>query len=126
MTLSSMTPAIILFAHGSRDPLWHKPIEAVARAIEQREPGATVRCAYLELSTPGLPEAGAELVAQGVKHVRVFPLFLGVGKHAREDLPLLMDELRAAHPSVQFDLLPTAGEAPQLTALMADLALGRT
>lgn len=119
-----MTPAIILFAHGSRDPLWHKPIEAVAEAIRAREPGATVRCAYLELSQPSLPEAGAELVAQGARHVRVFPLFLGVGKHAREDLPLLMQELRKAHPGVQFELLPTAGESPRLTALMAELALG--
>ncbi len=120
-----MKPAIILFAHGSRDPLWHRPIEAVAQAIQAADPQAQVRCAYLELSTPGLPEAGAELVAAGARHIRVFPMFLGIGKHAREDLPQLMDDLRLAHPDVQFELLPTAGESARLTALMADLALGR-
>lgn len=119
-----MNPAIVLFAHGSRDPLWHKPIEAVAQAIAQRQPDAIVRCAYLELSTPSLPEVGAELAGRGVTQIRVFPMFLGIGKHAREDLPQLMADLRAAHPGVQFELLPAAGESPRLTALMAELALG--
>ena len=119
-----MTCAIVLFAHGSRDPLWHRPIEAVARAIAERQPDTLVRCAYLELSPPSLPEAAAELIAQGCTQMRVFPVFLGMGRHAREDLPQLMDALRATHPQVQFELLPTAGESPRLTALLAELALG--
>lgn len=117
------TSAIILFAHGSRDPLWRLPIEAVAAQIRNQQPDAAVRCAYLELCSPSLPEAAAQLIADGASHVRVFPLFFGVGKHAREDLPVLMDELRAAHPSVKVDLLPTAGEYPQVTALIANIAL---
>jgi sirohydrochlorin cobaltochelatase len=115
--------AIILFAHGSRDPLWRLPIETVAADIRARQPNIAVRCAYLELCTPSLPDAAAELIAAGASRVRVFPLFFGVGKHAREDLPLLIDQIRAAHPEVVVELLPAAGEYPQLTALMADIAL---
>jgi sirohydrochlorin cobaltochelatase len=115
--------AVILFAHGSRDPLWRLPIEAVATQIRNQQPDAAVLCAYLELCTPSLSEAAAQLIGEGAKQVKVFPLFFGVGKHAREDLPLLMEELRAAHPNIQVDLLPTAGEYPQVTALMADIAL---
>lgn len=121
---SQPAPAVILFAHGSRDPLWRLPIEAVATQIRNQQPGAAVLCAYLELCSPSLPEAAAQLVAQGAQQVRVFPLFFGVGKHAREDLPELMTELRSAHPTVQIELLPTAGEYPQVTALMAAIALG--
>ena len=44
-----MTTAIILFAHGSRDPLWRLPIESVATEIRRRHPAALVSCAYLEL-----------------------------------------------------------------------------
>ena len=65
----------------------------------------------------------AAFIAAGAKHVRVFPLFLGVGKHAREDLPLIMEEIRARHPEVRLELLPTAGESPQLTSLLASIAL---
>jgi sirohydrochlorin cobaltochelatase len=126
---SIMTPAdpvpcgIVLFAHGSRDPLWRLPIEAVAAQVRDRQPDALVRCAYLEICTPSLPEAAAGLIASGARALRVFPLFLGVGKHAREDLPLLIEELRAAHPAVPIELLPAAGEYPQMTTLMADIAL---
>ena len=118
-----MTTGIILFAHGSRDPQWRLPIEAVAVQIAQREPGVLVRCAYHELCLPSLPDAAIDLIANGALVLRVFPLFLGVGKHAREDLPLLIEAIRSSHPSVVVELLPTAGEFPKLTALMADIAL---
>ena len=114
---------IVLFAHGSRDPLWRVPIEAVATHIAARAPDALVRCAYLEICTPSLLEAATDLIAAGAENLRVFPLFLGVGKHAREDLPLLIEEIRAAHPDVPIDLLPAAGEYDQMTMLMADIAL---
>lgn len=114
---------IILFAHGSRDPLWHLPLEAVADAIRARDASALVRCAYLELSQPDLAQAATDVIAAGARQIRVFPLFLGVGKHAREDLPGLVAQLRNQHPGVPVELMPTAGEHPQLTALMADIAL---
>ena len=114
---------IVLFAHGSRDPLWRLPIEAVAAQISARNPGILVRCAYLEICTPSLPEAAGELIGAGARQLRVFPLFLGVGKHAREDLPLLIEDIRSAHPDVGIELLQAAGEYPQMTSLMADIAV---
>lgn len=115
--------AIIVFAHGSRDPLWRAPIEAVATAVRARSPDAWTGCAYLELCAPDLPTAAAEAVAAGATEVRVLPVFFGMGRHAREDLPQLMTQLGADHPHITFRLLPTAGEQPRLTALLADLAL---
>ena len=124
MTYSAQTPrGIVLFAHGSRDPLWRAPIEAVAAQIRARQPETPVLCAYLEMCSPTLSDAASNLIAAGARQLRVFPLFLGVGKHAREDLPLLLAQLRAAHPDVAIELLPAAGEDDRLTALMADIAL---
>ena len=115
--------AIVLFAHGSRDPQWRLPIEAVAAQIRARQPTAAVSCAYLEMCSPSLPDAAALLIAEGAREVRVFPLFLGVGKHAREDLPMLLTSLQIEHPDVVFELLPTVGEDERLTALIAKIAL---
>jgi sirohydrochlorin cobaltochelatase len=123
MTNPLATRGIILFAHGSRDPLWHKPIEAVAARIATLSPHTPVVCAYLELSTPDLPTATRALLAQGARHVTILPLFLGVGKHAREDLPVLVDALRASYPDVQFALQPAVGEDARLVQLMAEIAL---
>jgi sirohydrochlorin cobaltochelatase len=116
--------AIVLFAHGSRDPLWHKPIQAVAARISARAPETLVRCAYLELTEPDLPQVAQDLVAQGVTHLCVVPMFLGVGRHAREDLPALIDALHNAHPQVQISCQPAVGEQEVLLDLLADIALG--
>jgi sirohydrochlorin cobaltochelatase len=114
---------VIVFAHGSRDPLWRLPVESVARQIAQSDSSAAVSCAYLELCEPDIASAAKTLLQQGATHVRVLPLFFGMGKHAREDLPLLMQELAQAHPQVRFEQLPAAGEDPRLTALLAQIAL---
>lgn len=114
---------VIVFAHGSRDPLWRAPVESVARQIRLADPQALVACAYLELSEPDLPTAAAQLVSHGVSRIRVLPLFFGMGKHAREDLPVLLDQLAKEHPGVRFERLATAGEDPRLTALLAQIAL---
>lgn len=123
MTTSPPTQGVVLFAHGSRDPLWHKPMEAVAATIAQSDPGVPVACAYLELSTPDLATACATLMAQGVRNISVVPMFLGVGRHAREDLPVLVTALRQQYPDVVFTLRPAVGEDPRLVELLAQIAV---
>ena len=117
---------IVLFAHGSRDPLWRAPIDAVAQAIAEQSPHCVVRCAFLELTTPDLPTTVDELVSLGLGRVRIVPMFLGVGRHAREDLPELVAQLQMQHPALQLELMPSVGEHPAMTALMAQIALGTT
>lgn len=117
-----MSAAIILFGHGSRDPLWRAPIEAVASRIREATPGAVVRCAYLELTEPALPVAVTQLIAGGVTSVAVIPMFLGMGRHAREDLPALVTQLQAEHPAVSFSLRKAVGEDPRLIDLLAKIS----
>lgn len=116
---------VVVFAHGSRDPLWRAPVEAVAQRISEGDAQALVACAYLELCEPDMPSAVGDLVARGATTVRVLPLFFGMGKHAREDLPLIMQDLAQRHPGVTLQQLPTAGEDPRLATLLAEIALER-
>jgi sirohydrochlorin cobaltochelatase len=113
---------VILFGHGSRDALWRAPIEAVATRIAQKHPGLAVACAYLELCEPTLEQATACLAAQGVRHFTLVPMFLGTGRHAREDLPHLVEAVRSQHPGTDWHLQPAIGEDPRMTALMAQIA----
>ena len=114
---------LIVFAHGSRDARWREPVEAVARRAAELDPRLGVRCAYLELVPPTLPSAAIELIAGGARSICVVPLFLGMGKHLREDLPQLLAQLRAAHPAVAFSLGQAIGEAPELIDLLARMAI---
>ena len=117
---------LILLAHGSRDALWRQPIEAVLKAVQQTHPQSLAACAYLEACAPDLPTAARGLVEAGATHIPVLPLFLGTGKHAREDIPKLVQEISDTHPQVAVDLQPAVGEHPRVTALLAELALVAT
>jgi sirohydrochlorin cobaltochelatase len=125
--------AIILFAHGSRDPMWRAPLQAVASAIAAQHPSLPVQCAYLELCEPDLPTVTTNLIAayassavsnglNDVFSIRIVPMFLGMGKHAREDLPALVLALQAQHPQVQFEVAQAIGEDARVTALLAEIA----
>ena len=114
---------LLLFAHGARDPEWARPFEAVAQAVRAQRPGTPLRLAYLEFMQPGITQAATELVQAGCQAVEVLPLFLGAGGHVRKDLPRLLDELRAAHPGVRFELHPAVGELSTVVQAMAGAAL---
>ncbi len=116
---------VILFAHGSRDPRWRDPMEAVARQMREQEPETSVLCAFLELATPDLAAAADQMIEGGADTLHIVPMFLGMGKHAREDLPELVAALRAAHPATPVSVARAVGEEPEVTDLLARLALRR-
>ncbi|MEY4427182.1 MAG: hypothetical protein RL535_1480 [Pseudomonadota bacterium] len=120
---SATKTAIILFGHGSRDALWHLPIQAVAERIRITSPNTTVTCAYLELTEPSLVDAAAQLVGIGISNITILPMFLGVGRHAREDLPAIITELKQNHPNTTFHVQPAVGENPAVLDLLAEIAL---
>jgi sirohydrochlorin cobaltochelatase len=118
------THGLILFAHGARDPRWAAPFEAVALRIRERQPRLQLRLAFLELMSPSLQQAGAELCAAGCERIEVLPMFLGTGGHLRQDLPPMLERLREAHPGVEWRLHAAVGEQPLVREAMAAAALG--
>ena len=120
---SRLKTGLILLGHGSRDPQWFAPMEAVAQRLRLRPTAPQVACAFLEMAAPTLPQCATELIAKGVDYIRIFPLFLGVGKHLREDLPSLLTALQNAHPKVSFAMLPAMGEQQAVLDLLADIAV---
>ena len=112
--------ALVLFAHGARAASWAAPFERLRDLTAARLPECAVRLAFLELMEPRLPQTVAELVAAGVDEVTIVPVFLGQGGHLLRDLPLLADELRAAHPLLRLTVAGAVGEDPGVLAAMTD------
>jgi sirohydrochlorin cobaltochelatase len=114
------TRALILFAHGARAASWAAPFERLRDLTAARVPDVPVSLAFLELMEPRLPAEVARLAAQGVTDISVVPVFLGQGGHLLRDLPLLVDELRLAHPGMAIQVAGAVGEDPAVLAAMTD------
>jgi sirohydrochlorin cobaltochelatase len=112
-------PAIILFAHGARDPEWARPIEALRKLLMQRRPGADIRTAFLEFMSPTLEAALDEVASSGTRHITIVPVFLAQGGHLKRDLPNMLERARARHPEVTLQLTGTIGEQDEVIAAMA-------
>ena len=114
MTSARGAPALILFAHGSRDPQWAEPFRAIQRKIAAKKPALAVDLAFLEIMQPTLPEAVDRLAASGHTHFTIAPLFMAQGAHLKRDLAELLEKLKQRHPQIELALLPAAGEVDQV------------
>jgi sirohydrochlorin cobaltochelatase len=115
--------ALVLFAHGSRDPEWARPVRTIQQKLAARSAEVTVEVAFLELMSPSLAEAVDRLAAGGHQRITIAPLFMAHGAHLKRDLATLMAELEQRHRTLDLRLLPVAGEVDAvLDAIAAWLA----
>ena len=117
---SSAFPAIVLFAHGSRDPQWAQPFRSIQRLVRAKAPAAAVELAFLENMKPPLQEVMATLVAAGHVRIVVAPLFMAQGGHLRTDLPNMLGALRRDYPEVAINLLPAIGDVEPLLEAISE------
>jgi len=116
--------AIVLFAHGARDPEWAKPILAIRAAMLERAPQVRVEAAFLEFIAPQLPETIDGLVAAGHHDITIVPMFMAQSGHTKRDLPALLDAAIARHAGLALHLATPIGEAAGVVAAIAEYALG--
>ena len=116
---SGMKTALVLFAHGSRDPDWALPFRTVQQRVASKKPDLAVELAFLEVMEPSLPDAVDRLVSAGNQHITIAPLFMAQGAHLKRDLSKLVVELRERHVGLGLKLLPAAGEADDVIDAMS-------
>jgi len=110
--------AVILFAHGAREPEWAQPFESIRDRL--RASGMTAELAFLEIMSPSLEEAAARLAEKGLATVVIVPLFLAQGAHLKRDLPAIVEKILKRHAKTEFRVTPALGEAPEIVAAIAE------
>ncbi|WP_374196455.1 sirohydrochlorin chelatase [Streptomyces sp. b94] len=86
------TPALVVVAHGSRDPRALSTVRALLDRVRALRPGLPVHLGHIELNEPLLPDT---LAALGDGAAVLVPLLLSRGHHVKRDIP----EMAAASPA---------------------------
>ena len=115
--------AVVLLAHGARDPRWAEPFLAVAEEVRREAPGLDIELAYLEHLEPPLEEAAHRLAGRGARKIRVVPLFVGRGGHLRVDVPRRVEALARTLPGVAIDVALPAGDDAAVQRALAGYCL---
>ena len=115
--------AIILFAHGARDPDWAAPFNIIKRQLQAVRPQAQVELAFQDFMSPTLEEAAARVVAQGAKRAVLVPLFMAQGGHLKQDLPRMVAKIREQHPRLDLQVMPAIGDSSEILQAIGDWVL---
>lgn len=116
-----MKTALLLIAHGSREPAANADLFYVMEQVRSRGGYDVVEAAFLELAEPAITKAAQRCVALGAERVILVPYFLSAGVHVQRDLERHKEELAKAHPKTRFALAEPLGRS----TLIVDVVLQR-
>lgn len=121
--------ANVLLAHGSRDPQWQKPFEAIAETIKKKDQlnstsdqPTRVELSYMELCEPSLEQTCELLVKDGYTTINIYPIFFAAGRHLRIDVPLQLDAIEK-ELGVKTRLHPPIGQEESVQAAITEVIL---
>ncbi|MGA5816641.1 sirohydrochlorin chelatase [Kitasatospora sp. NPDC094028] len=110
----TVTPALLLVAHGSRDPRHAATVAALVERVRAARPGLEVATAYLDHCAPRLPQVVGRFAAgAGGAGAVAVPLLLNRAYHAKHDIPAALRSAGSALPVA--DVL---GPSPLLLAAL--------
>ena len=115
--MNAKTIAVLLIAHGSRNPRANNDLFSLVARFRMRGFPITEGC-FLELAKPDVLEGGRLCVEQGANIVVLLPYFLSAGVHVVDDLKGLRNDLSSSYSSVQFLLASPLGPHPILENLL--------
>lgn len=118
-----MKTAVILFAHGARDPEWALPMRRVQALVREQSAGVDIELAFLEFMAPTLAECVGELAARGVERIVVLPMFIARGGHLKREVPEMIAALRLTYPEIDISLAAVIGEQDTVVRAMAAAAV---
>lgn len=117
-----MHTALLLIAHGSREPEANADLHHVVEAIRGRGLYPIVDACFLELAEPDIDTGAAGCIARGADRLLLVPYFLSAGVHVRRDLAQAQSRLRERYPHVDFRLAEPLGRHSMLVQVVADRA----
>ena len=114
----SMTPALLVVGHGTRDSRGVKEFHELMDLMRERNPSLALEGGFIELSRPPISECVDRLAEQGARRVAAVPLMLLAAGHAKDDIPATLVREKMSHPEMDFQYGRALGIRPELLELM--------
>jgi sirohydrochlorin ferrochelatase len=112
--------AILLVDHGSRRIEANEQLERIAELVAARLPDAIVHIAHMEIAEPDIAHGVDACAADGADEIVVHPYFLAPGNHSTNDIPRLVREAAARHPSLRVRMSEPLGLHPKLVDVILE------
>ena len=126
---ADLLSANVLLAHGSRDPKWQAPFEAIAETIKKKDQESSdsikatrIELSYMELCEPSLEQVCEDLAKDGYQIINVYPLFFAAGRHLRIDVPLQLKDIEKKL-GIQTKLHRPVGQEESVQAAITQVIL---
>ncbi len=114
---------LLLVAHGSRREASNEEIRQLTKKTDKTcTTFKKVKCAFLELSEPSIPNGLRNCIEEGAKKIVVLPCFLSAGRHVVNDIPADVDIIKNENPEVDISIAPYIGASKDLIPLILNLA----
>jgi sirohydrochlorin ferrochelatase len=117
-----MTTALLLIAHGSKEPLANADLEHAVEQLRLRPGFPLVEACFLELAAPDIAAGAARCIEQKARRIILVPYFLSAGVHVRRDLEAARRALAERYPEVEFQLAEPIGRHPLLIEILTERA----
>jgi sirohydrochlorin ferrochelatase len=114
--------SFILIDHGSRRAEANEQLLDMAARVQRLRPHDVVTIAHMEIASPSLSDAVAEVVARGATEIIILPYFLSSGRHVTHDIPDLAQAACAAFPAVTYRIGQALGPHDALATLLLERA----
>lgn len=108
---------ILIVGHGSRESKSVEEFERLVSAYRELHPEFEVRVAHVELTPPDVKTALYQF-ALCRKKIIIVPLFLFTSGHVKNDLPLIINELKVRFLNHHFIVTEAIGVEPKMVEIL--------
>ncbi|MGC6510410.1 MAG: sirohydrochlorin chelatase, partial [Myxococcota bacterium] len=114
-----MSRALVLVGHGSRRTAGNIKVQNLAKRVALRS-NLPVYTGFIELAPPHASIAIDTAVSEGANEIVVIPAVLLAAGHAKNDVPVIVNQARKRHPNVTFYSSRPLGIHPGMLEVLHD------
>lgn len=111
-------PALVLLAHGSRDPQVVTVTHAMRKEMQECRPSLEVHIAFIDHCPPTGPQVVTQLVRRGIQEVVFVPLEIGSAQQASPEAFDAVEKARQGHPDLLITISRPIGPEACLLGLV--------